>query len=320
MILVYADHDRGELDPLALQVVSAARGLDADVHALIVGPNAEKCVDDLASAGVRTVHHGTNAAIDDYTPRANANAVITVMDRLEPRAVLAAGTPRGSEVLAHVASIKDLPLVTECSEIALTGSGTAEVTRARWGGNLLERSEVSADVLLATVQAHAFAVSEDAGDAQVEAFDVLVTDADLEVSIVERTGAAETGVGLAEAKVVISGGRGMDGPEAFGMLEELADILGGAVGCSRVVTAAGWRPHAEQVGQTGTKVAPDLYIAFGISGATQHIAGCKSAKTLIAVNTDGQAPIMTHADYAVVDNLHTLLPVLIEKARASQGA
>ena len=201
MILVYADHDRGELDPLALQVVSAARGLDADVHALVVGPNAEKCVDDLASAGVRTVHHGTSAAIDDYTPRANANAVITVMDRLEPRAVLAAGTPRGSEVLAHVASIKDLPLVTECSEIALTGSGTAEVTRARWGGNLLERSEVSADVLLATVQAHAFAVSEDAGDAQVEAFDVLVTDADLEVSIVERTGAAETGVGLAEAKV-----------------------------------------------------------------------------------------------------------------------
>ena len=222
--------------------------------------------------------------------------MITVMDRLEPRAVLAAGTPRGSEVLAHVASIKDLPLVTECSEIALTGSGTAEVTRARWGGNLLERSEVSADVLLATVQAHAFAVSEDAGDAQVEAFEVPVTDADLEVSIVERTGAAETGVGLAEAKVVISGGRGMDGPEAFGMLEELADILGGAVGCSRVVTAAGWRPHAEQVGQTGTKVAPDLYIAFGISGATQHIAGCKSAKTLIAVNTDGQAPIMTHAD------------------------
>jgi len=104
------------------------------------------------------------------------------------------------------------------------------------------------------------------------------------------------------------------------MLEELADILGGAVGCSRVVTAAGWRPHAEQVGQTGTKVAPELYIAFGISGATQHIAGCKSAKTLIAVNTDGQAPIMSHADYAVVDNLHTLLPVLIEKARAAKGA
>jgi len=246
--------------------------------------------------------------------------VLSVMERTEPRAVLAAGTPRGSEVLAHIAAIRDLPLVTECSEITLTGPDTAEVTRARWGGNLLERSKVTAAPLLATAQAHAFAVVDEPGTPQVEAFDVPVSDSDVQVGIVDRTGAAATGIGLAEAKVVISGGRGMDGPEAFAMLEELADILGGAVGCSRVVTAAGWRPHAEQVGQTGTKVAPELYIAFGISGATQHIAGCKSAKTLIAVNTDGQAPIMSHADYAVVDNLHTLLPVLIEKARAAKGA
>jgi len=287
---------------------------------VIVGPNAEKCVDELAGVGVRTVHHGTHSSISDYAPLASARAVLSVMERLEPRAVLAAGTPRGSEVLAHIAAIRDLPLVTECSEITLTGPDTAEVTRARWGGNLLERSKVTAAPLLATAQAHAFAVVDEPGTPQVEAFEVPVSDSDVQVGIVDRTGAAATGIGLAEAKVVISGGRGMDGPEAFAMLEELADILGGAVGCSRVVTAAGWRPHAEQVGQTGTKVAPELYIAFGISGATQHIAGCKSAKTLIAVNTDGQAPIMSHADYAVVDNLHTLLPVLIEKARAAKGA
>ena len=320
MILIYVDHDRGEIDPLALQVASAALGLDDDVQAVIVGPNAEKCADELSAVGIRTVHHGVHDKIADYTPLACAKAVIEVMDKSSARAVLAAGTPRGSEVLAHVAAIRDLPLVTECSEIALTGADTAEVTRARWGGNLLERSKVTGSPLLATVQAHAFAVADAPGSAQVESFEVPVTDADLMVGIVDRTGAAATGVGLAEAKVVISGGRGMDGPEAFAMLEELADILGGAVGCSRVVTAAGWRPHAEQVGQTGTKVAPELYLAFGISGATQHIAGCKSAKTLIAVNTDAQAPIMTHADYAVVENLHTLLPVLIEKARAAKGA
>lgn len=320
MILVYVDHDRGELDPLALQVVTAARSLEADVQAVIVGPQAEKCVDELASVGIGTVHHGNHDKIADYTPLASARAVLEVMDRTTARAVLAAGTPRGSEVLAHVAAIRDLPLVTECSEITLTGADTAEVTRARWGGNLLERSKVTAAPLLATVQAHAFAVEDAQGSAQVESFEVPVSETDLQVGIVDRTGAAATGVGLAEAKVVVSGGRGMDGPEAFAMLEELADILGGAVGCSRVVTAAGWRPHAEQVGQTGTKVAPELYLAFGISGATQHIAGCKSAKTLIAVNTDGQAPIMSHADYAVVDNLHTLLPVLIEKARAAKGA
>lgn len=320
MILIYVDHDRGEVDPLAAQVATLARSLDDDVQAVVVGANAEKCADDLAKYGVRTIHHGVDDRLADYTPMANARAVSAVMERSSPRAVLAASTPRGNEVLAHVAAMRDLPLVSECSSISLTGAGTAEVTRARWGGNLLERSRVSGDPLLATVQAHAIAVQEAPCATSVTTFDVPVTDADLVVGIVDRTGAAATGVGLAEAKVVVSGGRGMDGPEAFAMLEELADILGGAVGCSRVVTAAGWRPHAEQVGQTGTKVAPELYLAFGISGATQHIAGCKSAKTLVAVNTDAQAPIMTHADYAVVDNLHTLLPVLIEKARAAKGA
>lgn len=320
MIIVYVDHDRGEIDPLSFQVVSAARSLDDDVQAVVVGSNAEKCADELGNFGVRTVHHGTHDRLADYTPLASARAVLDVMERVSPRAVFAAGTPRGSEVLAHIAAIRDLPLVTECSAIELTGPDTAEVTRARWGGNLLERSKVSTSVLLATIQAHAFAAVEAPGAAQIEAFEVPAHDTDFVVSIIDRTGAEATGVGLAEAKVVVSGGRGMDGPEAFAMLEELAEILGGAVGCSRVVTSAGWRPHAEQVGQTGTKVAPELYLAFGISGATQHIAGCKSAKTLIAVNTDAQAPIMTHADYAVVDNLHTLLPALIEKARAAKGA
>lgn len=320
MILIYIDHDRGEIDPLAAQVATMARSIDNDVQAVIVGSNAEKCVDELAKFGVTTVHHGVDERIADYTPLASARAVLAVMDKTSPRAVLAASTPRGNEVLAHVASMRDLPLVSECSQITLTGSDTAEVTRARWGGNLLERSKVTGDPLLASTQAHAVAPQEAPGSAAVESFEVPLTDADLIVGIVNRTGAQASGVGLAEAKVVISGGRGMDGPEAFAMLEELADILGGAVGCSRVVTAAGWRPHAEQVGQTGTKVAPELYLAFGISGATQHIAGCKSAKTLIAVNTDAQAPIMSHADYAVVDNLHTLLPILIEKARAAKGA
>jgi len=320
MILIYVDHDRGEIDPLAAQVATMARSIDSDVQAVIVGANAEKCADELAKYGVRTVHHGNDDRIGDYIPMASARAVLAVMEKLTPRAVLAASTPRGNEVLGHVAAIVDLPLASECSSITLTGADSAEVTRARWGGNLLERSKVTGDPLLATVQAHAIAAQESPGTADLQTFAPPITDADLVVGIVDRTGAQATGVGLAEAKVVISGGRGMDGPEAFAMLEELADILGGAVGCSRVVTAAGWRPHAEQVGQTGTKVAPELYLAFGISGATQHIAGCKSAKTLIAVNTDAQAPIMTHADYAVVDNLHTLLPVLIEKARAAKGA
>jgi electron transfer flavoprotein alpha subunit len=153
----------------------------------------------------------------------------------------------------------------------------------------------------------------------VQAFTPDLDDADLAVRIVERAGAVATGVTLAESKVVVSGGRGMGGPEPFALLEQLAEILHGTVGCSRVVTSEGWRPHAEQVGQTGTKVAPDLYLAFGISGATQHLAGCKNSKTIVAVNTDAQAPMMLAADYAVVGDVHAFLPLLIAKARAATG-
>jgi electron transfer flavoprotein alpha subunit len=145
-----------------------------------------------------------------------------------------------------------------------------------------------------------------------------LTDADLAVRVVDRVGGGGGGVSLAEAKVVISGGRGV-GEGGFGPLEELAALLGGAVGCSRVVTSAGWRPHAEQVGQTGTKVAPDLYIAIGISGATQHIAGCKNAKTMIAINTDPDATIMSFADYAVIGDAATVMPALVEAVRAAKG-
>jgi electron transfer flavoprotein alpha subunit len=150
-------------------------------------------------------------------------------------------------------------------------------------------------------------------------FTASLTDADLAVRVVERAGAAAAGVTLVDAKAVVSGGRGMGGPEAFAMLDELAALLGGTVGCSRVVTSEGWRPHAEQVGQTGTKVAPDLYIACGISGATQHLAGCKNSKTIVAINTDAQAPMMLAADYAVVGDIHAFLPVLIAQTRAASA-
>jgi electron transfer flavoprotein alpha subunit len=138
--------------------------------------------------------------------------------------------------------------------------------------------------------------------------------------VTEHIPASSAGVSLADADVVVSGGRGVGSPEGFAVIEELADLLGGAVGCSRAVTSAGWRPHTDQVGQTGTKISPDIYIACGISGATQHLAGCKGAKKLLAINPDAEASIFASADYGVIGDLHEVVPAISAEIRKARGA
>jgi electron transfer flavoprotein alpha subunit len=192
------------------------------------------------------------------------------------------------------------------------------VQRNRWGGNLLETARVHSDLLVASFAPHAVRAEPADGPGTVVEFTPSLNDADTAVRVLDRTGEGAAGVGLAEARVIVSGGRGVGGPEGFATLEELAELLDGAIGCSRVVTSNGWRPHNEQVGQTGTKVAPDLYIAAGISGATQHIAGMRTSKTIVAINTDKDAPIMGYAHYAVVGDLHTILPALVAATRAAK--
>ena len=172
-----------------------------------------------------------------------------------------------------------------------------------------------------TVQPHSLEAEVASGEpAPVESFRPKLDDADLVVRVRERVGASSGGVSLADAKVVVSCGRGAGSPEGFGIIEELAGLLGGAVGCSRAVTMSGWRPHTDQVGQTGTKIAPDIYIACGISGATQHMAGCKGAKAILAVNTDPEAPILASADYAVIGDLHEVVPAISAELRKAGGS
>ncbi len=154
----------------------------------------------------------------------------------------------------------------------------------------------------------------------VAEFTPALSDADLAVRVSETTQtAAGGGVSLADAKVVVSGGRGTGSAEGFAPIEELAAALGGAVGCSRAVTIAGWRPHTDQVGQTGTKIAPEIYIPCGISGATQHMAGCKGAKRILAINTDPEAPIIANADYAVIGDLHEVVPAITAEIAKARG-
>ncbi len=276
-------------DELAAQALTFARGVD------------EGSVIPISISG-------------DYAPAAWGQTLADIVRARSPQAVVAAGTERGNEVLAHAAAILDLPL--SANTIAFAAGSPPTVTRVRWGGSLLEEALLHGSTLMMTLAPHAVG----ADPAAVEPEVVQPSHHAFAVAPTERVGAASAGVSLEDAKVVVSGGRGVGSAEGFAIVEELAGLLGGAVGCSRAVTSAGWRPHTDQVGQTGTKVAPDIYIACGISGATQHMAGCKGAKKLLAINEDGEASIFAHADYGVVGNLHDVLPAIAAEIRKVRGA
>jgi electron transfer flavoprotein alpha subunit len=231
-------------------------------------------------------------------------------------AVVAAGTERGNEVLAHLGAITGLPMAANCTVVTPDGGRTHRLVRHRWAGLLLEEAVMEAPVALFTVATDAVApVPVVPASIQVHVHKPELAEVDLIVRAAESAGRAG-GVSLATARVVVGGGRGVGGPDGFAPLEELAELLGGVVGVSRVVTSEGWRPHRQQVGQTGTKITPELYLACGISGAIQHIAGCAGAKHIIAINTDPGAPILAHADYAVIGDLHQVIPALVAALRA----
>ena len=313
MILVLVDHDRGELDQLSLRALTAARKLGQDVEAIVIGKEGAALAGIVGEYGAKVLHVASHANLTDYTPMASGRALKDLVEKLKPAAVLAAGSPRGNEQLAHLAAFLDLPMAAECSEITL--GSPHHVLRARWAGNLIESANVHADLLIASVLAFSTEPeSANGGAATVVDFEPALEPADYAVKVLSRdAGESKGGVTLVDAKVIVSGGRGVGGPDGFGQIEELANLLGGTVGCSRVVTSSGWRPHAEQVGQTGTKVAPDLYIAAGISGAMQHIAGMKNSKT------DPEAQILSYADYAIIGDLHQVIPALTSAIRQAKG-
>ena len=322
-VLVYVEHADGLVDEPSLQAVTLARGLagGAAVRAVCACVDSSRApVDGLGGHGLGALQVAEGEVFASYAPRAIAEAIVQLAVRLEATAVVGPGTARGNEVLAHAAALLDLPLAANCVAASSTEDG-AEVTRVRWGGSLLEVARVHAATTLLTVQPHAVAIETTSdGAPPVETFTPVLSDAALALRVSERVGAATGGVSLADAKVVVSGGRGAGSAEGFAGVEELAGLLGGAVGCSRAVTMAGWRPHTDQVGQTGTKIAPDLYVACGISGATQHMAGCKGAKRILAVNSDREAPILASADYAVIGDMHEILPAISAAVRAARSS
>ncbi len=331
-ILVFVEQAGGEADRVSLETLAFARGL-ADVlggvavEALLTGVDGSAAGTLGASLGASLGAHGvaTTHVVDDarvagaYAPGAWGAALAELAMSRGAAAVLAPGTDRGSEVLAHAAARLGMPLAANV--LSVTPGDSWRLTRQRWAGSLLEDATLDAPIRLISMAPHAVAVDERAGSAAaaVASFAPQVSEADLVVRVTGREAPAAGSISLGDAKVVIGGGRGVGSAAAFSELEELARLLGGAVGVSRAVTSNGWRPHAEQVGQTGLRIAPDLYIACGISGAIQHIVGCKSAKRILAINTDAESPIMGVAAYAVIGDLHAIVPAISAEIRRRRG-
>jgi electron transfer flavoprotein alpha subunit len=314
-VLVVVEHDRGQMVDASLEAFAFAGGIAAQlgvgVEALLAGVDAIGLADECAAHGATTVHHVADAGLTDYGPDAYGSAVAAAAGALSPSAVVASGSDRGNEVLAYAAAELDLAFVANC--LAVKTADDWEMTRVQWGGSLNEEARLTSSMPILSVAPHAVEAAEPVtgATATVQTLEVTLPESAIATMIQDRIVLSE-GVTLATAPVVVGGGRGVGSAEGFEVLEALAAKLGGVVGCSRAVTNNGWRPHADQVGQTGTRIAPQLYIACGISGAIQHWVGAKAAKKILAINTDPAANMVVKADYAVIGDLFDVLPAITD--------
>ena len=321
MVLTLVEHDGEELAETSLEMLTLARDLadqtGESISAAMFG--GEDLAPELGEYGVETAFVCEGDLAETYAPEARADALGVLLDDLDPSAIVGGGTDTVHEVLAHLSAKRDLAMASNTVEIETDGE-TCEITRQRWGGSLLEDATMAGETKVFTTPDHELPIEAVGdGEAAVETVTPDVEDGSFEVKVERIEEADVEGVPLPEARIVVGGGRGVGGEEDFEMLEELAEHFDGAtVGATRIAVDEGWRPHDDQIGQTGQKIAPELYIAAGISGAVQHWVGAKGAENVLAINTDPEAAIMYKGDYAIVGDLHEVVPELIDAVDAAK--
>jgi len=324
MLLGLIEYEENMVTEASLQMVTF--GLDVaktsgdEFVALLIGAEDTAALTEmLGKYGVTRVIKAGHENMSDYAPVAWASIISQLITENSPLIVMGPGTDLGNEVMAHLAAMTDLPMAANCS--AVTPGDPFQITRLRWGSSLLEEAIQTGDYKLMTIAPFVVEAEEVSTPAKpaVQTFEPVLTEKDLLVRIIRREADVTEGITLKNADVVIGGGRGVGSPEAYSLLEELAGLLNGAVGCSRVATNNGWRPHSDQVGLTGTRISPTLYIACGISGAIQHLVGCKGADNVMVINKDPEAAFFGKADYGVLGDLHEIIPALIDELK-EQGA
>jgi electron transfer flavoprotein alpha subunit len=312
-VLAIAEHRRGDLRDASFELITAGRDLaDAtggDLHVAVIGGEVEDFADELNRDGVDTIH--TVAEGEEFNHDIYTQTVAALYDEVAPDVLLLPNTVNGLDYAPAIANSLSLPLVTDAIDIEQ--EGTVEVTREMYGSKVETVVEIDADRVALTIRPGEWPPAEGTGDAAVEAFDVDIDESAVRSTV---TGFQEVGGGdvdITEAEVLVSVGRGIEEEENIALVEELADTLGATLSSSRPIVDNGWLPKNRQVGQSGKVVTPEVYIAIGISGAVQHVAGMKGAETIVAINTDSSAPIYDLADYGIVDDLFDVVPALIEE-------
>ncbi|ADD42041.1 electron transfer flavoprotein subunit alpha/FixB family protein [Stackebrandtia nassauensis] len=302
---------------LTYEMLTLARGL-GEVSAVVLGApgTAASIADNLAEYGAAKIYAAEDEALDKYLVAPKADALAALVTAKSPAAVLVPSTQEGKEIAGRVAVALDNGVLTDVTGLEADGTATQEI----FAGATVVKSKVAKGIPLVTVKPNSVTPEPAPATATIEAVEVSVADSSklvtVEETVVEPKGDRPD---LTEANIVVSGGRGVGSAEQFSVIEEFADLLGAAVGASRAATDSGFYPHKFQVGQTGTTVSPQLYVAAGISGAIQHRAGMQTSKTIVAVNKDEGAPIFEIADYGVVGDLFTVLPQAGEEIRKRRG-
>ncbi len=317
-VLAILEQRDGSLRKVSHEVVTGARrladGLAGEVHALVCAAGPVSGVDAAGRHGADKVITATSAAFAQYAPEGFARAIVERAQAGSYGAVVCAASAQGKDLAPRLAARLGVPLAADITDLTVDG-GTVVVTRPVYAGKALLKVKVTADPVVVSLRPNVFTPVE---RPKAGAAETIAASGDGGRVVVKGIKAAAAGaLDVAEAPIVVSGGRGLKEPANFKLLEELAQAFGGraAVGASRAVVDAGWRPHGDQVGQTGKTVSPSLYIAVGISGAIQHLAGMRTAKVIVAINKDKDAPIFKVADYGVVGDLFEIVPALTSEVR-----
>lgn len=318
-ILVYIEQAEGSVKKTSLEAVSFAKALSdktngGEVVAVALGTVSDAELSNVGTAGASKVFHVAESKLDAGVIQAHAEAVAQAYQKVGAKTLILAKSSLGDAVAARLAIKLDAALVSNVVELPETANGYV-VKRSIYTGKAFAQTSVTKENKILAIKKNAVDLKTDGAKASVEKVSLQIADTNFATKITS-TDKTTGEILLPEADIVVSGGRGMKGPENWGMIEDLAKELGAATGCSKPVSDIGWRPHHEHVGQTGVKVAPTLYIAVGISGAIQHLAGVNSSKFIVVINKDPEAPFFKAADYGIVGDAFEVLPKLTEAVKA----